>query len=76
MDGYQLIMRLQQKMNDPQFSFRFNQLTSELNSIPGLQAKVMEIMQMDSEKKRQKALDKLPSQAKGIVKELLTMINS
>lgn len=75
MNGYQLIMRLQQKMQDPYFAERFNILVGELNNIPGLQAKVMELMQIENEKKREKAIDKLPSKVKGIVKELLTMIN-
>ncbi|MGL5149147.1 MAG: hypothetical protein ACRC7N_01060 [Clostridium sp.] len=76
MDGYQFIMRLQQKMSNPQFAQRFNELTSELNSMQGLQGKVMEIMQIDSPKKREKALDKLPSRAKNIVRELIELINS
>ncbi|GAB6170203.1 hypothetical protein JCM1393_26630 [Clostridium carnis] len=76
MDGYQLLMRIQEKMKNPLFAQKFNQLADELNNIPGLQARVMEIMQIDNEKKREKALDKLPSRAKGIVRELLIMINS
>ncbi|MBC5630097.1 hypothetical protein H8S20_14595 [Clostridium sp. NSJ-6] len=74
MDAYQLIGLLQQKMKDPRFASRFNQLAEELNSIPGLQQRVMQIVQIDNEKKRQKELDKLPSKAKSIVKELLEML--
>ncbi|MBM6837552.1 hypothetical protein H9X78_04815 [Clostridium saudiense] len=74
MDAYQLIGILQQKMQDPRFANRFNQLADELNSIPGLQQRVMQIVQIDNEKKRQKELDKLPSRAKSIVKELLEML--
>ncbi len=74
MDAYQLIGILQQKMQDPRFASRFNQLADELNSIPGLQQRVMQIVQIDNEKKRQKELDKLPSRAKSIVKELLEML--
>lgn len=74
MDAYQLIGILQKKMQDPRFASRFNQLAEELNSIPGLQQRVMQIVQIDNEKKRQKELDKLPSRAKAIVKELLEML--
>ena len=61
-------------MQDPRFASKFNQLADELNSIPGLQQKVMQIVQIDNEKKRQKELDKLPARAKAIVKELLEML--
>ena len=74
MDAYQLIGLLQRKMQDPRFASKFNQLADELNSIPGLQQKVMQIVQIDNEKKRQKELDKLPARAKAIVKELLDML--
>ncbi|CUO23516.1 hypothetical protein H8S10_05210 [Clostridium sp. NSJ-49] len=74
MDAYQLIGLLQRKMQDPRFASKFNQLADELNSIPGLQQKVMQIVQIDNEKKRQKELDKLPARAKAIVKELLEML--
>lgn len=75
MDGYKMIMLLQEKMKDPQFSQRFNLLAGDLNTIPGLQSKIMEIMQIENDKKREKALEKLPTKAKAIVKELLMMIN-
>ena len=74
MDAYQLIGLLQRKMQDPRFASKFNQLADELNSIPVLQQKVMQIVQIDNEKKRQKELDKLPARAKAIVKELLEML--
>lgn len=74
MDAYQFIAMLQRKMQDPIFANKFNQLTNELNSIPGLQQKVMQIVQINDEKKRQKELDKLPTKAKAIVKELLQML--
>ena len=74
MDAYQLIGVLQQKMQDPRFASRFNKLAEELNTIPGLQQKVMQIVQIENEKKRQKELDKLPPRAKAIVKELLEML--
>lgn len=74
MDAYQLIAVLQQKMQDPKFAAKFNKLADELNTIPGLQLKVMQIVQMDNDKKRQKELEKLPSKAKEIVKELLELL--
>lgn len=75
MNGYDLIMKIQQRMQDPEFAQRFNSLAQELNSMPGLQQEVMKIAQMDSEKKRQKAIDKLPERAKKSVKEMLKIIN-
>lgn len=74
MDAYQLIGILQQKMQDPRFASKFNSLVGELNSIPGLQQRVIQIVQIDNEKKRQKELDRLPSRAKAIVRELLDML--
>lgn len=76
MNAYDLIMKIQHKMQDPAFAARFNNLAQELNSIPGLQQEVMRIAQLDSEKKRQKAIDKLPERAKKSVKEMLSIINS
>ena len=74
MDAYQLIAKLQQKMNDPKFATKFNKLADELNSMNGLQMKVMQIAQIEDDKKREKELDKLPPRAKAIVKELLEML--
>lgn len=76
MSPYELIMKVQQRMQqDPMFAQRFAQVTQELNSIPGLQNEVMRIMQLD-EKKRKKALDKLPDNVKRSVKELFNLLNS
>lgn len=76
MDGYQLIMRMQQKLQDPNFMQEFNKITNELNGIPGLQQEVLKIAQIDDEKKRQKAIDKLPSKVKDAVKRMVNLINS
>ena len=75
MDAYQLVAILQQKMQNPRFARKFNNLADELNRIPGLQQRAMQIVQIEDEKKRQKELDKLPSRAKEIVKELLQMLS-
>lgn len=74
MDAYQMIAKLQQRMNDPKFANKFNKLADELNNIPGLQARIMQIVQIDNDKRRQKELDKLPPKAKDIVLELLEML--
>lgn len=76
MNPYELITRIQKKMQDPTFAQRFNQLAQDLNSIPGLQQEVMRIAQIDNEKKRQKALDRLPDRVKKSVKEMLQLINN
>lgn len=76
MDGYQLIMRMQQKLQDPVFMQEFTKITNELNGIPGLQQEVLRIAQIEDDKKRQKAIDKLPSKVKDAVKRMVNLINS
>ena len=77
MNPYELIMMIQQRLNqDPNFAANFNRLTNQLNNIPGLQQEVMRILQINDQRKRQKAIDKLPSNVKHIVKELFNLLNS
>lgn len=77
MNGYELIMKIQSRMkNDPAFAQRFNALVGELNNIPGLQQEVMNIVRINDEKKRKKAIDKLPSKAKSVVQEIFTLLNN
>lgn len=76
MNGYELVMKIQQKMQDPSFAAKFNSMVTELNNIPGLQQEVMRIAQIQDEKKRQKAIDKLPDRSKKSVKEILNLINN
>lgn len=54
MNGYELIRKLQSKMQDPNFAQKFNRLAQELNSIPGLQQEIMRIAQITNERERQK----------------------
>lgn len=75
MNGYELIMKIQQKMQDPVFSKKFNEMVQELNQIPGLQQEVMRIAQMQNEKKRNKAIEKLPERSKKAVSEILSLLN-
>jgi len=75
MNGYELIMKIKSSMNDPVFAERFNKLAAELNAMPGLQQEVMKIVQINDEKKRKKAIDRLPSKAKNVVQEIFKMIN-
>lgn len=75
MNGYELIMKIQERMKDPNFAQRFNKIVSDLNNIPGLQQEVMRISQIDDERARQKAVDKLPDRVKQSVKEFLTLLN-
>ncbi|MDR3596724.1 hypothetical protein [Clostridium sp.] len=75
MNPYQLIITVQQKMQqDPSFANRFNQAISELNKIPGLQQKVVQIAQLNTESQRQNAMDKLPRDAKHAVKQILSLL--
>lgn len=76
MNGYELIMTIQNRMKDPIFAQQFNALVNELNNIPGLQQEVMKIAQITDEKKRRKAIDKLPVRAKNIVQQIFTLLNS
>lgn len=76
MNGYELIMTIQNRMKDPIFAQQFNALVNELNNIPGLQQEVMKIAQITDEKKRKKAIDKLPVRAKNIVQQIFTLLNS
>lgn len=75
MNSYNLIMKLQGKMQDPNFAARFNKLVGEFNSIPGMQEEVMKIAQIQDEKRREKALAKLPTKVKNIVRELNSLLN-
>lgn len=75
MNGFNLIMRLQKKMQDPEFAQRFNKLVSEVNSIPGLQQEVMRISQISNEKDRDRAVDKLPSKVKKVVSQMIKLLN-
>lgn len=77
MNPYELIMMVQQRMQkDPVFAQKFNTIINKLNSIPGLQQEVIKIVNINDPKKRQKAVDRLPSQAKQCVEELMKLINS
>lgn len=75
MNGYELIMTIQRKMQDPAFARRFNSITEEFNNVPGMQQEVMRIVQIQDEHSRQKAMDKLPSKVKKLVKEMINLIN-
>lgn len=76
MNAYQLLMKLQVKMQDPVFANKFNTAVSKLNSIPGLQQQVLKIAQINNESQRQKALDKLPKEVKNTVTEILNLLES
>lgn len=76
MNPYQLIIAVQQKMQrDPGFASKFNKAISELNKIPGLQQKVIQIAQLGEESQRQQAMDKLPKDAKHAVKNILALLD-
>ncbi|WP_300379381.1 hypothetical protein [Clostridium sp.] len=74
MNGYNLVMKIQGKMQDPNFAARFNKLVEEFNSIPGMQEEVMKIAQIQDERKREKALAKLPTRVKNLVRELSSLL--
>lgn len=76
MTPYELIMLIQRRMKDPAFAQRFNVLVNELNTVPGLQQEVMRIAQINDEKKRQKAIDRLPSRVKKTVSEMFQLLSN
>lgn len=77
MNAYQLIMKIQQKMQqDQNFANKFNQAVANLNRIPGLQQQVLKIAQINNEAERQRAIDRLPQEAKHSVEEILKLLNS
>lgn len=76
MTPYELIMLIQRRMKDPVFAQRFNALVNELNTVPGLQQEVIRIAQINDDKKRQKAIDRLPSKVKKTVSEMFHLLNS
>lgn len=76
MNPYELIMLIKKRMQDPVFAQKFNALINELNSIPGLQQEVMRIVQINDDKKRQRAIERLPSKVKKTVNEMFHLLNS
>ena len=76
MNGYELIRKLHNKMQDSNFAQKFNRLAQELNSIPGLQQEIIKIAQMTNERERQKAIKKLPDNVKKSVAELIQLLNN
>lgn len=76
MNAYELIRKLQTKMQDPTFSRKFNKLANDLNKTPGLQQEIMRIAQINNENERNKAIARLPEQVKQSVNELLKLLNS
>ena len=76
MNPYELIIKVQQKMKkDPGFANKFNKALSELNKVPGLQQRVLQIAQLNEESQREDAMDKLPKDAKHAVKRLLSLLD-
>ena len=75
MNPYQLIVKVQQKIqSDPNFANKFNTVVANLNKIPGLQNKVLQIAQINNDAQRQRELDKLPKEVKKSVEEILKLL--
>lgn len=76
MNPYQLIINVQQRMQqDPEFANKFSRAVSELNKVPGLQQKVIQIAQISDEYQREQAMEKLPKDAKHAVKKILALLD-
>jgi len=76
MNGYELIMKIKQKMNDPNFAAKFNNASDVINRIPGLQQEIMKIAQMKDERAQNEAISKLPKEAKEAVRDIIYLLNS
>ncbi|MGN0143611.1 MAG: hypothetical protein ACI398_01420 [Clostridium sp.] len=77
MNPYQLILKVQHKIQtDPNFANKFNTAVTNLNRIPGLQNKVLQIAQINNDVQRQRELDKLPKEVKESVEEILRLLEN
>ena len=76
MNPFELVNLIQSKMQNPVFARQFNNLISQLESIPGLKQEVMRIASINGERKRQRAIERLPDQAKAIVGQIFALLNS
>lgn len=76
MNAFELIRKIQIKMNDPVFAAKFNNASGIINNTPGLQQEIMRIAQMSSEKDQANAIARLPRQARDAVQDLINLLNS
>ena len=76
MNPFELVNLIQSEMQNPLFARQFNNLISQLDSIPGLKQEVMRIASINDERKRQRAIERLPDQAKAIVGQIFALLNS
>lgn len=76
MNPFELVNLIQSKMQNPVFARQFNNLISQLDSIPGLKQEVMRIASINDDRKRQRAIERLPDQAKAIVGQIFALLNS
>ena len=76
MNPFELVNLIQSKMQNPVFARQFNNLISQLDSIPGLKQELMRIASINDERKRQRAIERLPDQAKAIVGQIFALLNS
>ena len=76
MNPYQLIIKVQNKLqNDPNFANKFNAAVTNLNRIPGLQNKVLQIAQINNDAQRERELNKLPKEVRKSVEEILKLLD-
>ena len=76
MNPYQLIIKVQNKLqNDPNFANKFNAAVTNLNRIPGLQNKVLQIAQINNDVQRERELNKLPKEVRKSVEEILKLLD-
>lgn len=75
MNAFDLIRKIQMKMNDPAFAAKFNNASSIINNTPGLQQEIMRIAQMSSEKDQAAAIARLPKHARDAVQEIINLLN-
>lgn len=76
MNAFELIRKIQMKMNDPAFAAKFNNASGIINNTPGLQQEIMRIAQLSSERDQAAAIARLPKQAREAVQEIVNLLNS
>lgn len=75
MNAFELIKKIQTKMNDPVFAAKFNNASGIISNTPGLQQEIMRIAQMSNEKDQAAAIARLPRHARDAVQELINLLN-
>lgn len=75
MNAFDIIKKIQMKMNDPKFAAKFNNASNIISNTPGLQQEIMRIAQLGSEKEQSAAIARLPKNVRESVQEIINLLN-